>query len=94
VADPRALRERLLDGDTLSRREYLQATRLDGRLPDDFYQSLLDELQSKRDRLTDIEWLRDMSELTSAEQLLRLYQDFKLLDAWLAQGGRVQEHAT
>jgi len=94
VADPRALRERLLDGDTLGRREYLQATRLDGRLPDDFYQSLLDELQSNRDRLTDIEWLRDMAELTSAEQLLRLYQDSKVLEAWLAQAGRVQEHAT
>ncbi|MFZ2649231.1 MAG: P-loop NTPase fold protein [Burkholderiaceae bacterium] len=84
VNDPTELIDRLLHADTLGRREYLQAKPLTGRLPDSSFDALLSGLATLPDarvRVTDIEWLRDIAEITNAEQLLRLYQEHKVLDA-------------
>jgi len=99
VNDPRALLEWLLQGDTLGRREYLQSLAnagrpLNGRLPDEFFGSLLQGLENQRDRVTEIEWLRDIAELTSPEQLLTLYQKCQVLEAWLVPTKGIEEHAT
>ena len=83
VDDPVELLDRLLYADTLGRHEYLQAKKLAGRLPDAFFDGLLNrlaDLPEARARVTDIEWLRDIAEITGAEQLLRLYRVHMVLD--------------
>ncbi len=86
IADADRLLDTLLDADTLARREFLQAAPLDGRLPDDAFERLVAGMADRRDRVLDIEWLRDIAALTSAEQMLRLYQDLHVLDAHASQG--------
>ena len=90
------LLDRLLNADTLGRREYLQAKPLAGRLPDTSFNALLAGLASLSDgraRVTDIEWLRDIAEIASAEQLLRLYQERKVLDAFESVSEGSKDHA-
>ncbi len=96
VEDPIELLDRLLYADTLGRREYLQAKKLAGRLPDAFFNDLLFRLAALPEvqaRVTDIEWLRDITEITSAEQLLRLYQEHKVLDAFASAAYGRTQHA-
>lgn len=81
IGDVERFLDALLDADTLARREHLQAAPLDGRLPDDVFERLLSGLAGRGDRVLDVEWLRDIAALTTPEQLLRLYQDHKVLDA-------------
>jgi hypothetical protein len=81
IADVDRLLDALLDADTLARREFLQAAPLDGRLPDDVFDRLVAGLADRGNRVLDVEWLRDIAAITTPEQLLRLYQDLKVLDA-------------
>lgn len=81
IADVDRLLDALLDADTLARREFLQAVPLDGRLPDAVFNSLVAGLADRANRVLDVEWLRDIADITTPEQLLRLYQDLKVLDA-------------
>ena len=74
----------------------MQAKPLAGRLPDALFDALLAGLNALPDalaRVTDIEWLRDVAEITGAEQLLRLYQRHKVLDALAGAIDRRTEHA-
>lgn len=93
IADVERFLDALLDADTLARREHLQAAPLDGRLPDDVFERLLSGLAGRGERLLDVEWLRDIAAMTTPEQLLRLYQDHKVLDAHASAAKDAQHEA-
>jgi hypothetical protein len=86
LPDAQAAVSALLNPDRVSRREFIESRQLDGKqLPATVFEQLLKSLTQSRaskELVLDLDWLRDLSAISSPEQLLRLYAQAQVLRHW------------